>query len=268
MPLLEVENLSKRFTDRISLFRKEDFYAVKNVSFSLENQETLAIIGANGAGKSTLAKMLVGITKPTSGQIKFEGKQLSHGDYAFRAKKIRMIFQDPNDAFDPNYNMGQILDSPLKLATNLSEQARNDRIFRALKLVGMYPEYALIDISEASSSQKQRLALARALILNPDIIIFDDSLNALDFSVKSQLTNLMLNLQERLGISYIYVGQNLGLIKHIADKLMVMDDGEVVEYGETKEILISPKHAITKRLIESYFGKNLTVSSWVPENDM
>ncbi|WP_301098575.1 ATP-binding cassette domain-containing protein [Otariodibacter sp.] len=265
MSLLEVENLSKRFTDRVSLFRKEDFYAVRNISFSLENQETLAIIGASGAGKSTLAKMLVGITKPTSGRIKFEGKELRYGDYAFRSKKIRMIFQDPNDAFDPNYNMGQILDSPLKLATNLSEQVRNDRIFRVLKLVGMYPEYALIHISEASSSQKQRLALARALILNPDIIIFDDSLNVLDFSVRSQLTNLMLNLQERLGISYIYVGQNLGLIKHIADKLLVIDNSEVVEYGATKEILINPQHPITKRLIESHFGNVLTKNSWAVE---
>lgn len=262
LPLLDVQSLSKRFTDRVSLLRKLDFYAVKNVSFCLNHQETLAIIGANGAGKSTLAKMLVGITEPTSGKMFLKDHALTYGDYAFRAKKIRMIFQDPNDAFDPNYNIGQILDSPLKLATNLSEEARNERIFRTLKLVGMYPEHALIHIKEASSSQKQRIALARALILNPEIIIVDDTLSALDFSVKSQLTNLMLNLQQRLGIAYIYVGQNLGLIKHIADKLMVMDQGEVVEYGETKQLLLNPQHPITARLIESHFGHKLTQEAW------
>lgn len=262
LPLLDIQSISKRFTDRIGIFRKQDFYAVKNVSFSLHHQETLAIIGANGAGKSTLAKMLVGITEPTSGKMFFKDHELTYGDYAFRAKKIRMIFQDPNDAFDPNYNIGQILDSPLKLATNLSEEKRNERIFRTLKLVGMYPEHALVHIKETSSSQKQRIALARALILNPEVIIIDDTLSTLDFSLKTQLTNLMLTLQERLGLSYIYVGQNLGLIKHIADKLMVMDKGEVVEYGNTKEILLNPQHPITIRLIESHFGQRLTEDAW------
>lgn len=265
MLLLDVQQVSKRFTDRIGLFRKHDFYAVKEVSFQLHHQQTLAIIGANGAGKSTLAKMLVGITEPTAGQMVFKGEPLQYGDYAFRAKKIRMVFQDPNDAFDPNYNIGQILDSPLKFATNLSEEKRNLRIFKALKLVGMYPEHALIPIQDASSSQKQRVALARALILNPDIVIFDDSLSTLDFSVQSQLTNLMLNLQQRLGLAYIYVGQNLGMIKHIADQLMVLDNGEVVEYGNTKQVLLNPQHPITARLIESHFGQKLTESAWESE---
>ncbi|WP_373768046.1 ATP-binding cassette domain-containing protein [Glaesserella sp.] len=261
-PLLDVQSLSKRFTDRIDIFHKQNFYAVQDVSFTLNHQETLAIIGANGAGKSTLAKMLVGITEPTSGKILFKDHELTFGDYAFRAKKIRMIFQDPNDAFDPNYNIGQILDSPLKLATPLSEEKRNERIFRTLKLVGMYPEHALIHIKDTSSSQRQRIALARALILNPDIIIVDDTLNSLDFSVKSQLINLMLNLQERLGLSYIYIGQHLGVIKHLADKLMVMDEGKVVEYGNTKEVLLNPQTALTTRLIESHFGKRLTEEAW------
>lgn len=265
MNLLEVQHLSKQFTDRIGLFRQQAFYAVKDVSFSLAPQETLAIIGDNGAGKSTLAKMLVGITEPSAGTMHFNGRALTFGDHAFRAKKIRMIFQDPNDAFDPNYNIGQILDSPLRLATQLTEAERNERIFRTLKLVGMYPEHSLIHISETSSSQRQRIALARALILNPEIIIFDDTLSALDFPLKSQLTNLMLTLQARLGLAYIYVGQNLGLIKHIADKLMVMDHGEVVEYGETKKVLRQPQHPITIRLIESHFGGRLSEAAWASE---
>lgn len=134
--------------------------------------------------------------------------------------------------------------------------------FNTLKLVGMYPEQALVPISEASSGQKQRIAFARALILEPEIIIADDTINSLDFSVKTQLINLMLSVQQRQGIAYIYVGQNLGLIKHIADKIMVMQSGEVVEYGLTKEVLLNPQHQITKRLIESHFGKHLSSYAW------
>lgn len=260
--LLQVEGLTKQFTDRNGLFGKRTFYAVKEVSFSLNHQETLAIIGANGSGKSTLAKMLVGITEPTDGQILFNAQPLHFGDYGFRTKKIRMIFQDPNDAFAPNHNIGQILDAPLRLATTLTEENRNERIFRTLKLVGLYPEHALLPVQEASASQRQRVALARALILNPDILILDDTLSRLDFSVKSQLTNLMLHLQERLGLAYIYIGQNLGLMKHIADKLLVMENGEVVEYGSTKSLLLNPQHAITQRLVESHFGKQLTEEAW------
>lgn len=263
MALLEVNHLSKRFTDRISLFKKEDFYAVKDVSFTLNKRETLAIIGENGAGKSTLSKMIVGITKPTAGEMIFRGKTLIYGDYQFRTRHIRMVFQDPNEAFAPNDNVGQILDAPLRLATELSEEERNERIFNTLKLVGMYPEHALLPIKETSNSQKQRLALARALILEPEILIADDTLSSLDFSVKTQLTNLMLSLQQRLNLSIIYVGQNLGLIKHIADKLMVMHEGEVAEYGMTKELLLNPQHPVTARLIESHFGRKLTEQSWV-----
>ncbi|EXI63109.1 peptide ABC transporter ATP-binding protein [Mannheimia granulomatis] len=262
MALLEVHNLNKRFVERDSLFHKQDFYAVKNVSFTLNRKETLAIVGENGAGKSTLAKMIAGMVEPTSGRLVFRGNELTFGDYKYRAKHIRMMFQDPNDAFDPNYNIGQILDTPLRLATDLSEEERNERIFNTLRLVGMYPEHALIPISEASSGQKQRIALARALILEPEIIIADDTMSVLDFSVKTQLTNLMLSVQQRQAISYIYVGQNLGLIKHVSDKLMVMQGGEIVEYGSTKEILLNPQHQITKRLIESYFGKPLTEAAW------
>lgn len=262
MPLLEVRNLNKRFTDRVSMFHKQDFYAVKDVSFSLNYQETVAVIGDNGAGKSTLVKMIAGIVEPTSGDILLKGKPLSFGDYKTRAKHLRMIFQDLNDAFDPNLNIGQILDLPLMLATNLNETERNQRIFQTLKLVGLYPEDAVVPIRHASSSQKQRIALARALILNPEIIIVDDTLTSLDFSVKTQLTNLLLNLQEKLGLAYIYVGQNLGVIKHLSDMLMVMDKGEVIEYGKTKDVLLNPQQAITLRLIESHFGTKLSADSW------
>lgn len=261
--MLRLDNLSKTFKNQSLLFNQGGVSAVKNISFSLEKKKTLAIIGNNGAGKSTLTKMIVGITEPTSGQILFQGKPLSFGDYQYRSKHIRMIFQDPNTSFDPKLNIGQILDAPLKLATDLDEEQRNEKIFNTLRLVGLYPDHANIKIRTLSLSQKQRVALARALILEPEIIIADDIIGTLDSSVKTQLTNLMLEVQEKLGIAYIYVGQHLGIIKHIADDILVMDNGEMIEYGDAKSVLTNPQQDLTKRLIESYFGKPLTEENWV-----
>lgn len=265
MPLLQVEDLTKSFKNHFGLLGSGTFRAVEEISFSLEAGKTLAIIGRNGSGKSTLAKMIVGITKPTSGNILFKDKPLNFGDYGYRSKHIRMVFQDPNTAFNPRLNVGQILDTPLRLTTSLNEQQRNEKIFNILKLVGMHPDHTNIKITTLSVSQKQRIALARALILEPQIIIIDDAVGSLDTTVKTQLTNLMLELQEKLGIAYIYVGQHLGIIKHIADEVLVMEDGVMIEYGETRSLFTDPQTDITKRLIESHFGKILDDSSW--END-
>lgn len=261
-PLLQVEDLSKSFRDSTGLFSSHRFVAVENVSFCLERKKTLAIIGKNGSGKSTLAKMIVGILKPTGGRILFKNNPLEFGDYQYRAQHIRMVFQDPNSAFDPKLNVGQILDMPLRLTTNLTEEERNQKIGNVLHLVGLYPDHATIKISTMSASQKQRIALARALILEPEIIIADDTLDSLDTTVKIQLMNLVLEIQEKLGISYIYVGQNLGIIKHIADDVLVMDNGRVIEYGTTKSIFTHPQDETTKRLIEGHFGQVLDLHSW------
>lgn len=260
--LLQVEELSKSFKEDLGLFGSREFKAVHNVSFTLERKKTLALIGNNGSGKSTLAKMIVGITQPTSGKILFNGEPLTFGDYQYRAKHIRMVFQDPNTSFNPGANIGQILDTPLRLLSQLNEQQRNEKIFNTLRLVGLYPDHANVKINTMSVSQKQRVALARSLILEPEIIISDDALNTLDASVKTQLTNLMLEVQERLGIAYIYVGQHLGIIKHIADEILVLDNGQIAEYGPTRKLLSHPKSDVTKRFVESYFGRELDDSAW------
>ncbi|PVX31693.1 cationic peptide transport system ATP-binding protein [Pasteurella langaaensis DSM 22999] len=260
--LLQVEDLTKRFKDSAGLFGQSDLYAAQDISFTLETKKTLAIIGNNGSGKSTVAKMIVGITQPTSGKIMFKGNELTFGDYHFRTKHIRMLFQDVNAAFNPRLNVGQILDIPLRLATDLDETERNNRIFDTLRLVGLYPDHTNIKIATMSTSQKQRVALAHALILHPDIIIADDALGFLDASVKTQLTNLMLDIQERRGVSYIYIGQNMGLIKHIADEVLVMDEGQMIEYGSTRSLFTNPQTDITRRLVEGYFGKVLGDDSW------
>ena len=265
MPLLQVEDLTKTFKGRKRLFGTSDFNAVENVSFSLERQQTLAIIGKNGSGKSTLVKMIAGITQPTSGRILFNDNELQFEDFQYRAQHIRMVFQDANSAFNPRLNIGEALDTPLRLATDWDEERRNQKIFETLLLVGLYPDYTNLKIKNLSISQKQRVALARALILEPEIIIIDDALGNLDASVRIQLLNLTLDLQQRLGISYIYVGQDLGVIKHIADTVIVMDKGKMIKSGTPKTLFTDPQTDVTGRLVESYFGKILDESAWVKE---
>ena len=267
MPLLQVEDLTKTFKGRKRLFGTSDFNAVENVSFSLERQQTLAIIGKNGSGKSTLVKMIAGITQPTSGRILFNDHELQFEDFQYRAQHIRMVFQDANSAFNPRLNIGEALDAPLRLATDWDEERRNQKIFETLLLVGLYPDYTNLKIKHLSISQKQRVALARALILAPEIIIIDDALGNLDASVRIQLLNLTLDLQQRLGISYIYVGQDLGVIKHIADTVIVMDKGKMIEYGSPQNLFTDPQTDVTRRLVESYFGKILDETAWVKDKN-
>ncbi|HHF0443355.1 ATP-binding cassette domain-containing protein [Haemophilus influenzae] len=267
MPLLQVEDLTKTFKGHASLFGRNQFNAVDKVSFTLERKQTLAIIGNNGSGKSTLVKMIAGIIPPTSGRILFNDRELQYQDVQSRAKHIRMVFQDANSAFNPRLNIGQILDEPLSLATDWTETQRNEKIFETLSLVGLYPDYTNLNIKHLSISQKQRVALARALILAPEIIIIDDAIGNLDASVRIQLLNLTLDLQQRLGISYIYVGQDLGVIKHIADTIIVMDEGKMIEYGSPQNLFTDPQTDVTRRLVESYFGKILDETAWVKDKN-
>ncbi|MCR9000907.1 putrescine export ABC transporter ATP-binding protein SapF [Rahnella perminowiae] len=260
--LLEVRNLSKTFRYRTGLFRKMNLEAVKPVSFTLREKQTLAIIGENGSGKSTLAKMLSGMVEPSGGEILIDEHPLAFRDYRFRSQQIRMIFQDPSTSLNPRQRIGQLLEAPLRLNSEMDAQQREQRINETLRLVGMLPDHANYYPHMLASGQKQRVALARALILQPKVIVADEALASLDMSMRSQIINMMLELQERQGISYIYVTQHLGMMKHISDQLLVMHEGEVVERGNTAEVLAAPLHDLTKRLISSHFGEALTADAW------
>ncbi len=260
--LLEVRNLSKVFRYRTGLFRPGYLEAVKPISFTLREKQTMAIIGENGSGKSTLAKMISGMTEPTSGEILIDDHKLEYGDYGYRSQRIRMIFQDPSTSLNPRQRIGQLLEAPLKLNTALSIHEREQRINQTLRQVGLLPDHAYYYPYMLAAGQKQRIALARALILQPQIIIADEALASLDMSMRSQIINLMLELQETHGISYIYVTQHLGMMKHISDQVLVMQNGEVVERGNTAEVLASPLHDLTRRLITSHFGESLTADAW------
>ena len=260
--LLEVRNLSKTFRYRTGLFRRQHVEAVKSVSFTLRERQTLAIIGENGSGKSTLAKMLSGMVAPTEGEILIDDHPLTFGDYGYRSQRIRMIFQDPSTSLNPRQRISQILEFPLRLNTDLSAEDREKRIIATLRQVGLLRDHAGYYPHMLAPGQKQRLGLARALILRPKVIIADEALASLDMSMRSQLINLMLELQEKQGISYIYVTQHLGMMKHISDQVMVMHEGSVVERGSTASVLASPLHDLTKRLIAGHFGEALTADAW------
>lgn len=260
--LLEVRNLSKTFRYRTGWFHRQTVEAVKPLSFTLKEKQTLAIIGENGSGKSTLAKMLAGMIEPTTGELLIDDHPLHYGDYSFRSQHIRMIFQDPSTSLNPRQRISQILDFPLRLNTDLEPEARYRRIVETLRMVGMLPDHASYYPHMLAPGQKQRLGIARALILRPKVIIADEALAALDMSMRSQLINLMLELQEKQGISYIYVTQHIGMMKHISDQLLVMHQGEVVERGSTADVLSAPLHELTRRLIAGHFGEALTADAW------
>lgn len=253
--LLEINNLSKDFVSRSGLFRKTVQQAVKPLSFTLEAGQTIGFIGQNGSGKSTLAKMLAGVVEPTSGEIRVNGELLEHKDYSTRCKVIRMIFQDPNTSLNPRIQIGRILEGPLKRNTNMSPEARRNRVKATLQRVGLLPEHAYFYPQMLATGQKQRVCLARALILQPSIIVADEALNGLDMAMRSQIINLFLELQEEMGLSFVYVSQHIGIIKHITDKIIVMHEGCVVEAGDTQEVINNPRHQITRRLVDSHFNK-------------
>ncbi|AYV22582.1 MULTISPECIES: ABC transporter ATP-binding protein [Vibrio] len=253
--LLEVSGLKKDFVTRSKLFKKKVQHAVKPVSFDLEAGQTIGFIGKNGSGKSTLARMLAGVVEPTAGEIRVNGDLLEHEDYSTRCKLIRMIFQDPNTSLNPRIQIGRILEGPLKRNTNMPPEARMRRVKDTLVRVGLLPEHAYFYPQMLATGQKQRVCLARALILQPSIIVADEALNGLDMAMRSQIINLFLELQEEMGVAFVYVSQHLGIIKHITDKVMVMHEGDVVEYGNTNEIMTNPQHIVTQRMVESHFRK-------------
>ncbi|MGI2260871.1 peptide ABC transporter ATP-binding protein [Shewanella sp. GXUN23E] len=248
-PLLKVNNLSKRYFSGYRKFRRQYTQALSDISFELQSGETLAVVGEAGSGKSTLARILVGAEPRSEGSILFEGENLELRDIKQRCKLIRMIFQDPNTSLNPRLTIGELLEEPLRFNTRLSKQERQGKVFEKLRQVGLLPEHADFYPHMISEGQKQRVAVARALMLNPKIIIADEALTALDFSVRSQILNLLLKLQKELGLSYIFVSHNLSIIRQISDKIIVLHNGQIVEKARTADLFEQPQHEYTKRLL-------------------
>lgn len=250
--LLSVVDLSKTYHDKyLGFITKNKTLALEPLSFELAAYKTLAIAGVFGSGKSTLAKILVGATAPTTGYIKLNGQELIAGKFKQRCQHIRMIFQDSGTTLNPSITIQKILDEPLKLNTQLSVAERHQLIRETLLKVGLLAEHMNFYPHMLSGGQKQRISLARAIILNPKVIILDEALAALDPSLRSQMVNLLLDLQQQMGLAFILISHNVGIIRHFSDDLIVLNKGKVEEQGPTGSILKNPKKKYTKKLLSS-----------------
>lgn len=253
MSLLVAKNISHSYRIKGFQFgRSSTLEAIKNISFSLEKGKTLAIVGESGSGKSTLARQIIGIEKPSNGEIYFNGKKLEYKkDQKNRFKNIRMIFQNSHESLNPNTRIGTLLDNTLKINTTLNAKTRQTKIDETLIKVGLLPEHKHRYPHMFSGGQKQRIAIARAIILDPELIIADEPLSALDVSIQAQIINLLQNLQETMQISYLFISHDLNIVEHLADQVLVMYRGQVIENGNIEQIFDNPAHPYTQSLFAS-----------------
>ena len=255
--LLEVKNLKVHFPVKHGLFSrvKEHVKAVDGVSFAIEPGETLGLVGESGCGKTTLGRAIVKLVEPTAGNILFEGEdiaRLSGEELRARRRKFQMIFQDPYGSLNPRMTVAQIIGEAIdihKLAE--SSSAREKRIVELLKAVGLDAAHALRYPHEFSGGQRQRIGIARALAVEPKLIVCDEPVSALDVSVQAQIINLLQDLQQQRGIAYLFIAHDLAVVEHISRRVMVMYLGKVVELAEAKAIIRSPKHPYTQALISA-----------------
>lgn len=238
--------LSVRNLFRISTDLK---FEVGPFSIDIAKGESVAIVGENQSGKSLLAKLLVGATPATSGQIDL---RCPHDRKRGYTSNIRMMFQYNSETLNPALSVGKILNEPLLLNTDLNYKERQKVIEQTLLKVGLLREHAYFYRHMLSDGQQQRVALARAIILSPRVLVADEPFAALDPSIRSQMVNLILRLQQDLGLSFVFISHNLGVVRHIADRVLVMDRGQIIESGKTDTVFRWPKHPLTQRLIHSY----------------
>jgi cationic peptide transport system ATP-binding protein len=252
MDLINVEALTFQNITKSIWSKNKVTFDLGPVSFNFKAGETLAIVGDNSSGKSLLAKLLVGLETPKSGKIYMNGVELNKSNISARCHDIRMIFQNSNESLNPGLTLGSILEEPLRLNTKLNVQQRRKLIEQTLRQVGLMAEHQFFYRHMLSDGQQQRIALARALILNPKVIVADEPFAALDPSVRSQAINLLMKLQRDLGLGFIFISHNLGIVRHISDKMVIMKEGKVVESGKTDAIFNWPKDEYTKKLVNSH----------------
>ncbi|MFW1736245.1 ABC transporter ATP-binding protein [Acinetobacter sp. ULE_I001] len=253
--ILDVRDLKKSFFSRKGLFGKDEFQAVKGASFQLAKGKTLGLVGESGSGKTTIGLLLMRLQQASGGQALFQGKDIlamSEKEFAQYQRKIQIIFQNPYASLNPRFTVGQILMEPMqvhKIGANDTERKKMalellERVSLPAQAFDRYPH-------EFSGGQRQRIAIARCLTLKPEILICDESVSALDVSVQAQVLNLLQDLQDEFGLSYIFISHDLSVVKYISDQIMVMNHGDIVEIANSDELYQSPQHDYTKRLLSS-----------------
>ena len=247
--IIEAKDLTKTY-DVKNFFRTVgSVRALDGVSFGLSKQETLAVVGESGCGKSTLAKLLMQIEAPTSGSIELGGKPAQEISLSERLHLIQMIFQDPYSSLNPRKRAWQSIAEPLIISDKISSKEAKEKAESIMAKTGLRPEYSNRYPHMFSGGQRQRIGIARALIMNPKLIVCDEPVSALDVSVQAQILNLLLEMQEEQQLSYIFISHDLAVVKHIADKVMVIYLGQVVESGPKENVFSNPQHPYTQALL-------------------
>ena len=260
--VLQATDLHRDYSVSRGVFRGHaTLRAVAGASFSLQAGRTLAVVGESGCGKSTLARMVTMIERPTSGSLTLDGTEVttaSDSTLKTLRPKVQMVFQDPYGSLNPRKQIGQILEEPLEINTPLNAAARRDSAQAMLAHVGLRPEHYSRYPHMFSGGQRQRIAIARALMLRPKIVVADEPVSALDVSIQAQILNLLKDLQQRLGLTYIFVSHNLAVVDYVADRIMVMCAGRVVELAPAASLFRNPIHPYTKALLAAVPDPSLT----------
>jgi peptide/nickel transport system ATP-binding protein len=253
--VLDVRNLGKSFYSREGLFGRKEFQAVKDVSFTLARGKTLGVVGESGSGKTTVGLTLLRLHQASTGQALFEGKDIiamSNKEFMPYKRRIQIIFQNPYASLNPRFTVGQILLEPMRIhRIGADDGERSEMALRLLNKVGLPPAAFHRYPHEFSGGQRQRIAISRCLTMNPEVLVCDESVSALDVSVQAQVLNLLQDLQEEFGMSYIFISHDLAVVKYIADQVMVMHQGEVVELANSDELYLNPTHPYTKTLLQA-----------------
>jgi peptide/nickel transport system ATP-binding protein len=254
-PLLQVEHLTLDYRlPRRRLFAPPPVHrALDDISLELARGESLAVVGESGSGKSTLARTVLALERPSAGHVRLLGRDLfalPAGELRALRRHVQMVFQDPYGSLDPRRKVGWIVAEPLAaLEAGVSAIDRRTRVAEALQSVGLRPGDADKFPHEFSGGQRQRIAIARALVTRPDLIVADEAVSALDVSVQAQVLNLFMDLRERLGLSYLFISHDLAVVRHVADRVVVLHDGRIVEEGGTETVFRAPQHAYTRALL-------------------